>query len=300
MNPDAQQGRILDRYQKDNPMDELLRARLRIAEGADFRLKALRLAMHTMDAFSRTVTGQAFFALRETEQGLIELDGRTGPDLVRALLAMNGGTRITAHGLNNIPTHGPVVIGATHPIGTFDFISHAGALLDHRPDLKVVANREAERFLGPEHIIAVDLDRRDNVLTARQTRAGMQAQLRDGGALLVFGSGRVPDMAGGFLIEPPWRTGITRLSAASDAPIVPASANMRNSRHYYRTRKLAQVLSGGNKDFGRAVASLRYVSELLAKLGGSYDVHYGPMQPPGTSPENLKALAEGLIPGLYR
>jgi len=291
---------ILARHEKENPMDELLRARLRIAEGADLRLKALRLGMHATDLFNRIVTGQAFFALRETEQVLIDLDGRTGADLVRALLARNGGTRITAHGLENIPHHGPVVIGATHPVGTFDFIAHAGALLDHRPDLKVVANREAERFLGSERIIAVDLDQKDKVLSARQTLAGMQAHLQDGGALLVFGSGRVSDMADGLLYEPPWRSGITRMSAFSQAPIVPASAELRNSRHYYRTRKLARILSGGNEAFGRTVASLRYVSELLAKLGGSYDVYYGPVQPPGTSPEELKSLAEGLIPGLYR
>lgn len=284
---------------KQNPMDDLLRARLRIAEGADLRLKALRLAMQGVDGICQTFMGQAFFALRETEQVLIELGDRTGPDLVKALLAMKGGTRITAHGLHNIPPSGAVVIGATHPIGTFDFIAHAGALLDHRPDLKVVANREAERFLGAGRIIAVDLDRRDRVLTSRQTRDGMLGHLNDGGALLVFGSGRVPDMKDGLLIEPPWRSGITRTSAAANAPIVPASADMCNSVHYYRTRKLARVLRGGNDDFGRTVASLRYVSELLAKLGGSYDVYYGPMQPAGTSPEALKALAEGLVPGLY-
>ncbi|MDQ2091743.1 1-acyl-sn-glycerol-3-phosphate acyltransferase [Marimonas arenosa] len=281
-------------------MDELLRARLRIAEGADLRLKALRWVMSAVDVFNRTVTGQAFFALRETEQVLRDLDGRTGPDLVRALLARNGGTRITPHGLENIPERGPVVIGATHPVGTFDFIAHAGALLDLRPDLKVVANREAERFVGSARIIAVDLDRKDNVLSPRRTRAGMQAHLQEGGALLVFGSGRVAGMADALLVEPPWRSGITRMSATCGAPIVPASAGLRNSRHYYRTRRLARVLSGGNDDFGRTVASLRYVSELLAKLGGDYDVHYGPIQQPGTSPEKLQDLAEGLIPGLYR
>jgi len=283
-----------------NPLDELLRARLRIPEGADFRLKTLRWAMQAVDAVNRTMTGQAFFALRETEQVLRELDGRTGPELVRALLAMEGGTTITAHGLGNIPAEGPVVIGATHPIGTFDFISHAGALLDHRPDLKVVANRETERFLGSERIIAVDYDRKENVMSARQTLDGMQNHLRQGGALLVFGAGKVPGMRNGLLVEPPWRSGITRISAATGAPIVPASADMRNSRHYYRTRRLAGLLSGGNDDFGRMVASLRYVSELLAKLGGSYDVYYGPLQQPGTPPEELQALAEGLVPGLYR
>ncbi|OZO45478.1 hypothetical protein CGU37_29280 [Pseudomonas fluorescens] len=62
---------------------------------------------------------------------------------------------------------------------------------------------------------------------------------------------------------------------------------------------MVRLLSGGNDDFGRTVASLRYVSELLAKLGGRYDVHYGPVQPPGTPPAALKGLAEGLVPGLY-
>lgn len=280
-------------------MDELLRARLRLTDRARFRLKGLRFLMGSVDRVSRTLTGQAFFALRETEQVLRDLDGRTGPDLVKALLVMKGGTKITAHGIENIPPQGAVIIGATHPVGTFDFIAHAGALLDHRPDMKVVANREAERFLGADRIVPVDLNRADKVLGARQTREDMQAHLEQGGALLVFGSGRVADMTDGLLTEPLWRTGITRASAATGAPIVPASANLQNTRHYYRTRKLARVLSGNNEYIGREVASLRYVSELMAKLGGSYDVVYGPIQPPGTSPEVLQVVAEKLIPGLY-
>jgi hypothetical protein len=289
----------LAKHTKQNPIDELLRARLRIPEGADLRLKSLRLAMRAVDFLSRSLTGQAFFALREGERVLTALDGRTGPELVKALLKMNGGTTITSFGLENVPRHGPVVIASTHPVGTFDFIVHAGALLDRRPDLKSVSNREAERFLGAERIIAVDLDRNEKVLSARQTRAGMLAHLSEGGALLVFGSGRVADMADGLLVEPPWPTGITRVSAITETVIVPASTNFRNSRHYYRTRRIAKFLSGGNEKFGRAVASLRYSSELMAKLGGRYEVHYGPAQPPGTAPETLKGLAEGLVPGLY-
>jgi len=287
------------RSKPDSPLDDLLRARLRIPQGADARLKALRFAMQAVDLVSRGLSGQAFFALRETEEVLIDLDGRTDTDLIWALMARNGGTRINPIGLENIPIKGPVVIGSTHPIGTFDFLAHAAGLLLHRPDLKVVANREAERFLGADRIVPVDLDRSDAVLTARQTRAGMLEHLNTGGALLVFGSGKVPDMRNGKLSEPEWRTGITRVSAAASAPIVPASPDMRNSKHYYRTRKLARVLSGGNEYIGREVASLRYVSELLAKLGGSYDVHYGALQPPGTSAGELKRLAEALVPNLY-
>lgn len=285
---------------KNNPIDELLRARLRIPEGADLRLAALRWVMEGIDLLGRGTVGQPFFALRETEKILIELDGRKGLDLVKALLEMEGGTRITSHGVENVPADGPVVIASTHPIGTFDFIAHAGALLERRPDLKVVAGREAERFLGPELIVAVDLDRQDRVLTARQTRAEMLDHLQQGGCILIFGSGRVPRMEGGLLVEPPWRTGATRVSAEAAAPIVPASTDMRNSRHYYRTRRVAARLSGGNDEFARRVASLRYVSELIAKLGGSYDVHYGPVRPAGSRPEELQELAERLVPGLYR
>ncbi|MEW9921812.1 1-acyl-sn-glycerol-3-phosphate acyltransferase [Marimonas sp. MJW-29] len=293
-------GQPLYRNNDHNPLDELLRARLRIPEGADMRLALLRRTLEGVDLVNRAAFGKPFFALRETEKILVDLGGRTGHELLSTLLEMNGGTRIRSHGLENVPAQGPVVIGSTHPIGTFDFVAHAGALLEHRPDLKVVAGREAERFLGRELIIAVDLDRNDRVMTARQTRAGMLAHLKDGGALLVFGSGRVPRMENGLLVEPPWRTGVTRTSAETGAPIIPASTDMRNSHHYYRTRRLAALVSGGNDEFGRRVASLRYVSELIAKLGGTYDVHYGPMVPAGTAPLALKALAEGLVPGLYR
>ncbi|SFL95058.1 hypothetical protein [Shimia aestuarii] len=280
-------------------MDELLRTRLRLSQGANLRIKALRVLMSVVDIGNRAFTGQAFFALRETEQTLIALDGRVGTDLVWALLEMKGGTTIRAHGLHHVPRTGRVVIGATHPVGTFDFIAHAGALLKHRPDLKVVANREAERFLGPDLLIPVDLDRNNNALSARTTRAAMKAHVENEGALLIFGSGRVPDMRDGLLVEPAWRMGVTRMSQDTGAPIIPASADLRNSRHYYRTRRLGRVLSGGNDAFGREVASLRYVSELLSKLGGAYSVHYGAPLAPGTAPETIKATAEGLVPGLY-
>ncbi len=285
---------------KSDPLDELLRARLRIPTGSDWKLKGLQMVMQAVDGASRLTTGQAFFALRETKKMLVALEGKTGTGLIETLLGMNGGTEIIPIGLENVPAEGAVVIGATHPIGTFDFIAHAGALLQHRPDLKVVAGRESERFLGQERIVAVDLDRNDQVMTVRQTLKGMRTHLNTGGALLVFGSGRVPKMENGVLVERPWRNGITRISAECAAPIVPASTDMKNSRHYYRTRRLAAFLSGGNDDFGRRVASLRYASEIFAKLGGSYEVHYGAIQPQGSPPELLQDLAESLVPRLYK
>ena len=288
------------RAKKPNPMDELLRARLRIPEGSDFKLAALRGAMRTIDFIGRTLGVLPFFALCEAEAMLIELDGRTGPELVDHIMAQKGGTQIDVHGLENIPTTGRVVIVSTHPIGTFDFIVHASALLRHRPDLMVVANREAERFLGKGRIIAVDLSKDEKVTSPRRTMEEMTAHLSQDGAILIFGSGRVPGQVDEYLKERPWRSGVTRVSAVTGAPIVPASTNMRNSKYYYRTRRWIGFLSGGNDDLGRNIASLRYVSELLAKLGGRYAVHYGTQLEPGTPAHVLQENAESLVPGLYR
>lgn len=284
----------------ENPLDSLLRARLRTPEGAVKRLAALRLLMRGVDGVTRGLTGRAFFSTREAEVILAELEGRTGPEMIDTLMAMKGGTSIRARGLEHIPKTGAVIIGATHPTGAFDFLAHARALMDKRPDLKAVANREAERFLGADRIIAVDFGVKERVSNAHSTLHGMEAHVKSGGALLVFGSGKVAGMQKGHLKEPDWRSGITRISADTGTPIVPGALNVKNSKYYYRTRRTFGALSGGNDDFGRIVASLSYVTEVVDKLGGQYDVAYGAPEAPGTHAPRLQEAAERLIPGLYR
>lgn len=127
----------------------------------------------------------------------------------------------------------------------------------------------------------------------------MQAHLQDVGALLIFGSGRAPHCGNGRLVESGWRSGASRASLACGVPVVPAAIDARNSRIYYWLRSAAQVLSAGNDDFGAMVGSLRYAAELIDKLGGRFDVHYGRPIPPGGTPDALNTAAESLVPGLY-
>jgi len=280
-------------------MDAVLRARLHISEESAVRLNLIRMGMNSIDAASRTFLGKPFFALRESDALLDHLTGMTSTKLLRDILCMNGGTGITAHGLENVPAKGRVVIASTHPTGMFDFVAHAGALAQLRPDLKVVANREAERFLGPDSIVAVDIDKENRAMSATATFTAMREHLEQEGALLIFGAGRVPYRKDGQLVEPEWRSGTSRVSQICRAPIIPAGLNARNSSYYYRTRRLAQFLSGGNEHVGAMIGSLRYTAELLEKLGGQFDVHYGAQLRPGSEPQTLKATAEGLVPGLY-
>lgn len=280
-------------------MDDVLRARLHLAGDAKLRLGLLRGAIGAADGASRLLFGKPFFALRESEALLSRLAEVPKEELVATVLGLDGGTTIVPHGLEHVPPTGPVVIASTHPTGMFDFVAHAAALGAVRRDLRVVANQEAAAFLGPDMIVPVRIDRENRAISTKPVFAAMQAHLGQGGALLIFGSGRVPHRRNGRLVEPAWRSGATRISELTGAPVIPAAPDARNSRYYYRLRSAAQALGGGDDNIGAMVASLRYAAELLEKLGGRYDIHYGPALPPGTSPEALKVAAEGLVPGLY-
>lgn len=283
----------------DRPLDAVLRARLHLPEGSVVRLSLVRAVLSALDALSRLISGQPFFALKESEDLLRQLHGLSGFDVPEYILNMNAGTRIVAHGLEHVPARGAVIIASTHPTGMFDFIAHAGALRETRPDLKVVANQEVERFLGEESIVPVKIDKQNRAESSLPVLEGMQHHLEQGGALLIFGSGRVPDRTDGRLVEPQWRSGTSRISQTCQVPVVPAAINARNSEYYYSMRKLGKVLSGGNAHFGAMLGSLRYVAELLEKLGKRTDVHYGPQLAPGTASETLQAMAQGLVPELY-
>ena len=285
---------------KEKPLDSALRERLHLRGKATGSLWFVRSVIQSIDSVSRTVSGQPFFALRESEDLLRQIAGLKGPELVHALLDQNGGTRIEPHGVDNIPTSGPVIIVATHPTGLFDFFAHADTLLGLRPDLKVVANQETEKFLGADLIVPVQIDKENRAMSGTMTRRGMEQHLRDDGALLIFGSGRVPHQVQGRLVEPDWRGGATRVSKSCAVPIVPAALATRNSKTYYRIRSFAQTISGGNDSFGAMIGSLRYAAELMDKLGGAFDVHYGSPMPAGTAPAVIQKAAETLVPGLYQ
>ena len=281
-----------------HPLDETILEHLHLPADATLRLRLIRSLIHMVDGTSRTFFRKPFFGLRECETLWQELDMATDTELIEALLALKGGTDLTPHGIDHVPETGPALIASTHPTGPFDFIAHAGALLDRRPDLKVVANNDTQTFLGADRIVSVRINRRRRAVSARATMAAMERHLHDGGALLIFGSGRVPPRTAGKLTERRWRTGTTRVSEACNLPIIPAGLNVHNSRYYYRLRDLAWRLSGSDS-FAVTVGSLRYLIEMLDQLGGRYDLHYGAPLPPGSPPELIQKHAEALVPDLY-
>lgn len=288
----------MTKLSKKNPLDDELLDRLRLSSDAKVRLKLVRGLINTGDTISRLISRQPFFGLREAENLRRALGDLTDAPFVRAVLELNGGTTIKAHGIENVPKTGPVLIASNHPTGPLDFFAHAGPLLQRRPDFKVVANADMARFLGPEIIVPVRIGKRTHLNAKNPTSSGMHKHLEAGGVLLIFGSGRVPITQDGKLVERAWRAGATRVSQDCGVPVIPSGIDARNSNYYYGLRNLVRRVSK-NEDLALNIASLRFFAELDAQLGGQYDVHYGEAMPPGTAPEELKSAAEALVPHLY-
>lgn len=283
---------------RKHPLDDEILDRLRLTSDARARLALVRAVIHAGDAVSRLFAGKPFFGLREAEALRHALGDASGKDFVHALLDLNGGTTFRAHGLENIPSSGPVLIASNHPTGPLDFFAHAGPLLERRPDFKVVANADMIRFLGPEMIVPVRIAKQTHLNASNPTSSAMHAHLEAGGALVIFGSGRVPILENGKLVERRWRKGATRVSSDCNIPVIPAGIDAMNSTYYYGLRNLVRRLTK-NENLALNLASLRFFAEINDQLGGSYDVHYGAALPPGSSPQTLKTAAESLVPHLY-
>jgi len=93
-------------------------------------------------------------------------------------------------GRENVPQEGPLLVVSNHP-GTVDSVAIAATL--PRPDLKIVATGIPflkELPVTRKHLIYATLDPHERMVTLRQSLQ----HLKQGGALLIFPSGRIdPD-----------------------------------------------------------------------------------------------------------
>lgn len=138
--------------------------------------------------------------------------------------------------LAQIPTAGPLLIVANHPLGAMEGMLLSRLLLRHRPDLRVLTNELLLVF--PEFkdlFIGVDVL---NPNAQSKNLKGMREanrHLGNSGALLIFPAGTVSHMRlpGGSIEDSPWTSMVGRLALKHGANCISFRINGRNNTMFY-------------------------------------------------------------------
>ncbi|EOD8959219.1 lysophospholipid acyltransferase family protein [Providencia stuartii] len=143
--------------------------------------------------------------------------------------------------LENIPSQGPLVLVANHPIGSLDGLAILRTVATIRPDVKIVANQFLN-YIEPLSSLFVPVDNMGNRTSRKQIEA-MQEHLNKQGALILFPAGEVSRLSAKGIRDGHWHTGFLRLAAKARAPIVPIHVTGRNSPLFYLTSLIYRPLS---------------------------------------------------------
>lgn len=164
--------------------------------------------------------------------------------------------------LENIPSQGPVVLVANHPIGSLDGLVLLRTVAAVRPDVKVVASQLLTHVESLSSLFVPV----DNIhyKTSRKQIEMMQTQLDNQGVLIVFPAGEVSRMSLKGVRDGHWHTGFLRLAARARAPIVPVHVSAHNSALFYFASMLYRPFS-----------TLLLVREMFAQRGGRIKLRIG-------------------------
>ncbi|MFP1869687.1 lysophospholipid acyltransferase family protein [Lonsdalea quercina] len=171
--------------------------------------------------------------------------------------------------LENIPSHGPVVLVANHPIGSLDGLALLRHVASVRPDVRIVASQLLS-YLEPLKSLFFSVDNFSN-RTNRQQIAHIQTHLNQDGAVILFPAGEVSRISLHGIRDGHWHSGFIRMAAKARAPIVPIHIKGRNSGLFYLSSLIYRPLS-----------TLLLVREMFHQRGNKLSLRIGPQIPYAT------------------
>ncbi len=169
--------------------------------------------------------------------------------------------------IEHIPSEGPVVIVANHPIGSLDALALIKVLAQVRPDLKVVANRML-MSVTPMHPLLLPVDNLSGT-SKKQELANIHKHLKSEGALLIFPAGEVSRLSPTGIKDCKWNSGFLRMAKKANCPILPIFIKAKNSPLFYGTSMIYKPL-----------ASLLLVKEMFKQRQKSLEFEIGASIPP--------------------
>ncbi|RTZ14932.1 lysophospholipid acyltransferase family protein [Vibrio aquaticus] len=155
--------------------------------------------------------------------------------------------RINQGSLSHIPTTGPTVVVANHPLGCVEGVILAEMLLQVRSDVKILANQYLKTVPELDQLfIGVDVfDTQEahhaNLKAMRQAHQHLQ----EDGLLLLFPAGEVSQLIDNKtkrLEDKTWSRSVSRLIRKSRSVTVPIFIDGQNSKRFYFAEKVHPLL----------------------------------------------------------
>lgn len=194
----------------------------------------------------------------------------------------------------NIPTSGPLVIVANHPLGALDGLALLKLVGEVRRDVKIIANDLLNQF-QPLLSLLLSVDNLHG-RTARRDIDKLHQALAQQQALIVFPAGEVSRAGLTGIRDNRWSSGFIHLAKRSKAPILPVYIGGKNSALFYGASMLNRQLSGlllANEMFNQRASKLPFTIgqaipySNVAKLAG------GPKQQAQRVRQHLYQIAKG-------
>lgn len=147
--------------------------------------------------------------------------------------------------LKRIPTTGPFITIANHPLGGIDGMILLKILLEKRTDFKVIANFLLHR-LDPLKPYIMPVNPFEDHKDAQSSMGGIKqaiGHLREGGALGIFPAGEVSTYKDEkHIVDKPWEPAAMKLIKKAKVPVVPIYFHAKNSTFFYRLAGMSGVL----------------------------------------------------------
>lgn len=171
--------------------------------------------------------------------------------------------------LENIPSQGPVVLVANHPIGSLDGLALLRAVASVRPDVRILASQVLS-YITPLKSVFLSVDNFNN-RTKRHQISAIQQHLGQDGAIILFPAGEVSRISLRGIRDGHWHSGFIRMASKARAPVVPIHLSGRNSSLFYLSSLLYRPLS-----------TLLLVREMFQQRGQKLKIRIGARIPYAT------------------
>jgi putative hemolysin len=207
---------------------------------------------------------------------LVENAHLMGFEFVDAILEyFNFDFTLLQNQIQNIPTHGGVIIIANHPLGALDGLMLLKIIGNIRKDVKIVANDFLTQFNQLDSLLL-----KVNNFNSFQTKDDIKAihdELKSGHAVIIFPSGEVSRARINGIKDTKWYKGFLTFAITTKSPILPIHIKAKNSWLFY-------TVSAINK----RISTILLSNEMFNQRDKKVNVTIGELIPYESIPKHIK------------